>query len=222
MATGFVGREPELALLRQRLEGARSSGGGVAVAIRGRRQVGKSRLAQEFCDAAGVPYLYYTAAKGASPVEGVRAFLAGLRESGLARGGGGVPEGAASGWPDAFRALAAALPRSPSVVVLDEFPWLAEQEIAFEGALQAAWDRLLSRRPVLLLLLGSDLPVMEQLTDHERAFSGHADNLVLGPLNPAQVGAALSLGAADAIDAHLISGGLPAILRAWPGRPARA
>jgi hypothetical protein len=35
------------------------------------------------------------------------------------------------------------------------------------------------------------------------------------------VGGALSLSAADAIDAHLLSGGLPGILRAWPdGQPA--
>ncbi|HWG01957.1 MAG TPA: hypothetical protein VG164_08945 [Trebonia sp.] len=53
--------------------------------------------------------------------------------------------------------LAAVLPDSPAVVVLDELPWLAEQDNIFDGALQTAWDRLLSRRPVLLLLLGSDL-----------------------------------------------------------------
>jgi hypothetical protein len=48
-----------------------------------------------------------------------------------------------------------------------------------------------------------------------------AASLVLPPLSPAEVGAALSLRAADAIDAHLISGGLPGILRAWPvGVPA--
>jgi hypothetical protein len=39
------------------------------------------------------------------------------------------------------------LPDSPSIVVLDEYPWLAEQDDIFDGALQAAWDRLLSQRP---------------------------------------------------------------------------
>jgi hypothetical protein len=52
-------------------------------------------------------------------------------------------------------------------------------------------------------------------------FFGRADNLLLGPLNPAEVGGALELEAADAIDAYLLSGGLPGILRAWPdGVPA--
>ena len=45
--------------------------------------------------------------------------------------------------------------------------------------------------------------------------------MLLGPLNPAEVGNALSLQSADAIDAYLLSGGLPGILRAWPeGVPA--
>lgn len=216
MAAGFSGRTTELALLRRRL--ARVTGGstGLAVAIRGRRQVGKSRLVQEFCDRSGTPYLFFTATKGASPVEAVATFMAELRDSGLARDSDLVPTEPGSGWPDAFRAVAAVLPDSPVIIVIDELPWLAEQDELFDGALQTAWDRLLSRRPVLLLLLGSDLHMMERLTAYDRPFYGRADNLLLGPLNPAEVGAALSLQAADAIDAYLMSGGLPGILRAWP------
>ena len=221
MADGFAGRTAELALLGRRLGRAKTSGSGTALVIRGRRQVGKSRLAQEFCDRAEVPYLFYTATKGASPVEAVAAFLDELRDSGLARDPGLVPAESVRSWPDAFRVLAAVLPDRPAVIVLDELPWLAEQDEIFDGALQTAWDRMLSRRPVLLLLLGSDLHMMERLTAYDRPFFGRADNLLLGPLNPAEVGEALGLDAAGAIDASLLSGGLPGILRAWPqGVPA--
>jgi hypothetical protein len=216
MASSFVGRRVELALLGKRLERTASSGSGTAVAIRGRRQVGKSRLVQEFCDRSGVPYVFFTATKGASPVEAVGEFARELRESPVARDAELVPALSPGSWPDAFRALAAALPDRPSIVVLDELPWLAEQDDLFDGALQTAWDRLLARRPVLLLLLGSDLHMMERLTAYDRPFYGRADNLTLGPLNPAETGEALGLPAADAIDAHLASGGLPGILRAWP------
>lgn len=216
MATGFVGRRTELTLLGRRLSRVAADGTGLAVAVRGRRQVGKSRLIQEFCDRAQVPYMYYTATRGASPVDAIGEFLAELRDSGLPQDRGLVPAEPVAGWPDAFRALAAVLPDGPVIVVLDELPWLAEQDEVFDGALQTAWDRLLSRRPVLLLLLGSDLHMMERLTAYDRPFFGRADNLLLGPLNPAEVGAALGLGAAEAIDAYLLSGGLPGILRAWP------
>lgn len=221
MTAGFVGRKTELALLDKRLAGIAADGTGTALTIRGRRQVGKSRLAQEFCDRAGVPYLFYTATKGASPVEAIADFLTELGNSGVPCDRGLVPAEPTASWPDAFRVLAAVLPDSPVVIVLDELPWLAEQDEIFDGALQTAWDRLLSRHPVLLLLLGSDLHIMERLTASDRPFFGRADNLLLGPLNPAEVGDALSLQAADALDAYLLSGGLPGILRAWPaGVPA--
>ncbi|MFE0461716.1 ATP-binding protein [Kitasatospora sp. NPDC058965] len=206
----------ELALLGKRLQRVTESGAGTALAIRGRRQVGKSRLVQEFCNRAETPYLFFTATKGASPVSAVDEFLSDLRQSSLPRDVELVPAGGSGSWPDAFRMLAAALPDRPSVVVIDELPWLAEQDDLFDGALQTAWDRLLSLRPVLLLLLGSDLHMMERLTAYDRPFYGRADNLTLGPLNPAETGAALGLGPADAIDAHLVSGGLPGVLRAWP------
>jgi hypothetical protein len=168
-----------------------------------------------------MPYLFYTATKGASPVQAIAAFLAELGASTVPRDRGLIPAEPTASWPDAFRVLASVLPDSPVVVVLDELPWLAEQDDIFDGALQTAWDRLLSRRPVLLLLLGSDLHMMERLTAYDRPFFGRADNLLLGPLNPAEVGGALGLEAADAIDAYLLSGGLPGILRAWPdGVPA--
>jgi AAA+ ATPase superfamily predicted ATPase len=210
LPVGFFGRKAELSLLHRRLSRVKTSGTGTALAIRGRRQVGKSRLAQEFCDGAGVPYLFYTAAKGTSPVMAIASFLAELSESGLPRDLSLVPAEPVASWPDAFRVLAAVLPDTPVVIVLDELPRLAEQDDIFDGALQTAWDRLLSNRPVLLLLLGSDQHMMERLTAYDRPFFGRADNLLLGPLNPAEVGDALDLEAADAIDAYLLSGGLPA------------
>ncbi len=183
--------------------------------------MGKSRLVQEFCDRAQVPYLFFTATKGASPVEAVTAFFADLKDSTLPADHELVPTHTSGSWPDAFRVLASVLPDSPCIVVLDEVPWLAEQDDLFDGALQTAWDRLLALRPVLLLLLGSDIHMMERLTAYDRPFFGRADNLILGPLNPAETGDALGLGPADAIDAHLVSGGLPGILRSWPhGTPA--
>jgi uncharacterized protein len=220
---GFIGRAAELALLRKRLDRVAATGSAVAVAIRGRRQVGKSRLVQEFCNRAGVPYLFFAATKGASPVESVETFLADLKDSPLPGNPDLVPESSGGSWPDAFRILASVLTDSPAVVVLDEIPWLAEQDDKFDGSLQTAWDRLLVHKRVLLLMLGSDIHMMERLTAYDRPFFGRADNLVLGPLNPAETGQAVGLGAAEAIDAHLISGGLPGIIRSWPhGTPPLA
>jgi hypothetical protein len=165
-----------------------------------------------------VPYLFFTATKGTAPGESLSAFGAELRGSALPRDHTTLPQEPPSSWADAFRLLAGTLPDRPCVVVLDEVPWLAEQDPAFDGTLQTAWDRLLARRPVLLLLLGSDLHMMERITAYDRPFYGRADNLLLGPLTPADTASALDLSAAEALDAHLITGGLPGIVRTWrPG-----
>ena len=109
----FVGRSAELAALGRRLARAGGSRAGVEVTLRGRRQVGKSRLVQEFCDRSGVRYVFFAATKGASAQESVRAFLDELRESRLPTDHELVPTEAPAGWPDALRALAAVLPDAP-------------------------------------------------------------------------------------------------------------
>ncbi|MEV0650180.1 DUF234 domain-containing protein [Phytomonospora sp. NPDC050363] len=118
-----------------------------------------------------------------------------------------------------MRALALALPEDvPSVAVIDEVPWLVEQDREFEGALQAIWDRHLSAKPVMLILIGSDVSVMEALREHGRPFFGRAARLAVNPLHPADVQAVTGLDAADAIDAQLITGGFPEVVQSWePG-----
>lgn len=127
----------------------------------------------------------------------------------------------ASDWNQALRALAVALPEErPAVVVIDEVPWLVEQDQEFEGALQTVWDRFLSAKPVLLLLVGSDLSVMAALASHGRPFFGRAALMTVRPLNLADVAEMTGLDAADAVDAQLITGGFPEIVRSW--RPGTA
>lgn len=46
---------------------------------------------------------------------------------------------------------------TPTVIVLDEIPYLAREDPTFEGSLQKVFDRHLSRLPVLLILVGSDV-----------------------------------------------------------------
>src|SRR5262249_22891251 len=119
-------------------------------------------------------------------------------------------------WSAALRQLAGILPDDqPSVVVIDEVPYLMDRVDAFEGVLQRAWDRELSRRPVLLVLIGSDLSLMETLGSYGRPFHQRGQEMVLGPLNPAEVGQMLRLAPAEAFDAALVTGGLPLICAAW-------
>jgi len=103
--------------------------------------------------------------------------------------------------------------------VVDELPWLLEADPTLEGTLQTAWDTALAGKPVLLVLIGSDLAMMERLDDYRRPFHQRGTVMVLPPLSPAEVGTMLGLPAAEAIDAYLVTGGLPLICQEWlPGQ----
>lgn len=86
----------------------------------------------------------------------------------------------------------------------------------FEGTLQKAFDRELSRRPIPLLGIGSDLAMMEALNDYGRPFHQRASEMVVPPLTPADVADMLDVAPAEALDAYLVTGGLPLILDEWP------
>lgn len=206
--------------LNQIAEG-RSPNKGAAIVMTGRRRVGKSRLAQEFCDRSGLPYVIFQATRGRNPASERADFVTAIAQSGL-RGGRLVADTRPVDWNHALRTLAAAVPsQTPSVVVIDEVPWIVAQDGEFEGALQTVWDRELSTRPVLLLLVGSDLSIMEALTTYGRPFFGRAAKMTVRPLHLGDVAAMTELGSADAMDAMLLTGGFPEIVQSWPAGATR-
>lgn len=217
----FVGRARQLALLEKLLSqvgrpGADSAGR--ALLVRGRRRVGKSRLIEEFLERVGVPYVFFTASTRTLDDE-VALFAAEVVRSSLP--GAQLFEGThPKGWEATLRLLAAALPDDrPSVVVLDELPYLTVSDPAFEGTLQKVFDRELRRKPVLLVGIGSDLSMMERLNDYGRPFHQRATELVIPPLSPAEVGEMLALTPTETIDAWLVTGGLPLVCLEWePGQ----
>lgn len=120
-------------------------------------------------------------------------------------------------WEAALTLLAGLLPADqPSMVVFDEMPYLAREDHGFEGTLQKVFDRSLSRLPVLLVLIGSDLAMMEALNTYGRPFYQRGTEMIVPPLNPAEVADMLGIPPADAFDAYIVTGGLPLILDEWP------
>jgi AAA+ ATPase superfamily predicted ATPase len=215
---GFVGRRRELAALSQVLSEVQEQAGaarpGKCLIVRGRRRIGKSALVEEFIDQHPVPSVFYTAEIGFGG-EPLREFSETVRTSALPESDV-FGEAAPGNWTAAFRQLAGILPDDKaSIVVIDELPYLMDPSGAFESVLQRTWDRELSRKPVLLILIGSDLSMMEALTSYGRPFHQRAAAMAVGPLNPADVSAMTGLSAADAFDAALITGGLPVVCARW-------
>ncbi len=215
----FVGRDHEIASLSRLLDQVRGEIGtakpGRCLLMRGRRRIGKSALTEEFVLRSGVPALFYAAAGAAADAE-LAQFRDDVARSSLP-GRAVLSEVAPTGWNGALQVLADTLPAdSASVVVIDEVPYLMEKVEGFEGLLQRAWDRFLCRKPVLLILIGSDLSMMSALNSYARPFHQRGTEMVVGPLNPAEISSMLGLDAASAFDAALVTGGLPLICGEWP------
>lgn len=210
----FVGRHADLGRLTAALDRLSRSGAGQMLAVRGRRQVGKSRLVTEFVERSGLPYLYYTALKGGSP----RQQMARLRQD-VFDAKRPLPEATTlfatppADWGDALRRIRLAA-GAPCVVVLDEIPWAVEADPTTEGHLQVAWDRELERLPILLILIGSDLAMMQRLSAHDRPLFGRAAEMIVRPFDPGQCRLALGgdATAMAALDSYLVTGGYPRLI----------
>jgi uncharacterized protein len=122
-------------------------------------------------------------------------------------------------WDAALRLIANSVSDQPAIVVLDEFPWLLESDPGLDGTLQVVWDRELEKRPVLFILIGSDLAVMESLSTHRKPLYGRARELVVQPFSPRDTGRMLGHDGdrighrtrvdAEIFDSYLVTGGYP-------------
>lgn len=214
MAADFVGRKRELGVLQALLDEVERERAGRMVVIRGRRQVGKSRLVEEFLRRARRPAAFFQATRGRDPgwtLEEAARLVAGSTLSAAA-----VAAGATFRSWDGLLAAVAATADEPEILVVDEFPYLLERDAAVEGAFQTGWDRHLRSAPVLLIVVGSDLAIMEALSTYGRPLYGRPSReLVVPPLSVGEVGELLGLSPAEAFDAAALIGGFPLLARSW-------
>lgn len=191
------------------------------LAVRGRRQTGKSRLITELVETSGVPYLYFTAVKNAPPSLQLTQLTENVFDSNNQLPNAETLFGSPpTTWGDALGKIAVACQDTPTIVVLDEFPWATATDATLEGLLQNTWDRRLEHSPVLWVLIGSDVAMMERLTDHDRPLYGRAQTQVIKPFDPAECAALTGWSPLDAFDAYLVTGGYPRLIldaARWPG-----
>jgi AAA+ ATPase superfamily predicted ATPase len=210
---GFIGRVDQLAWLQARLDDVKRTGRGQLLSLRGRRQVGKSRLVEEFTRRAREKAIYYTAARqpAARELDRFRQAIAGSPTVTASL----AAQGPLGSWDAALTLLAAeATSAEPIIVVIDEFPYLIDSDSAIETELQAAWQRL-EREPLLVILVGSDLSMMEALNTYGRGLYGRLRELVVPPFSPAETAERLAVDPADGLDAQVVIGGMPRLAALW-------
>ena len=215
----FVGRERELASLAAMLDRVVRHRGdaspGQCVFVRGRRRVGKSRLLEEFIERSGVAHLFFTASQQRD--RELRLFANEALDSTL-HNAQVFADVTPDSWDGALRLLDASLAMDhPSVVIIDEFPFLHEGDPSIECTFQKHWDRYLAKKPVLLVLVGSNLTAMESLNTPDRPLFERGVEMVVPPLNPREVASIVHAPTPEAaFDAYLITGGMPMLCEEWP------
>lgn len=212
----FVGRKHELELLLGELDRLRQSAQGGFVWMHGRRRVGKSRLVQEFVEAAKLPYVFYQAPRRTS-ADALERFRKALAASSLPAAEAVRIGASFDSWPAALRlAQQGATPERPAIVVIDELPYLVEADAGIAADIQEAWDRELQHRPVLLVCIGSDIRMMRALTAYPAELYGRPTReMVIQPFSPRDLAALSGTDSAQAFDRFLVVGGLPMLARSW-------
>lgn len=140
----FIGRRQELEKLSQIASTRVAS----LVVLKGRRRIGKTRLAEEF----GKQYrtLLFT---GLPPTQGVSAqkqrdnFASQFSRQLM------VPTPRADDWNALFWALAHSTQTGRVLIILDEISWLALNDPTFLGKLKTAWDNDFKKNSELILML---------------------------------------------------------------------
>lgn len=140
----FIGRKRELQMLQELFKKKSSS----LVVIRGRRRIGKSRLAGEF--AHKVPHYVFS---GLPPTSSISAgdqreeFARQLQREMK------IPLPRADDWGDLFWHLAQHARTGKIILVLDEISWMGSKDPTFLGKLKTAWDLYFKNNPQLILIL---------------------------------------------------------------------
>ena len=150
-ATPFYGREHELQRL-QELAGKKTAS---LVIIKGRRRIGKSRLASELARRlTGYSALFF---QGLPPTAHL---TAGQEREDFAQQINrqlGIPAPRADDWNALLWTIADRTRTGRQLVVLDEINWLGSKDPTFLGKLKNAWDAEFSRNPHMILILSGSL-----------------------------------------------------------------
>ena len=197
----FYDREEEL----DTLTGAVESPGSDFVVVYGRRRVGKTELLKEFC--ADRPHIYFLAAQEAEHRQREK-FLEQVADYFDER----VPR--IDSWDEAFEYLGENLQREDLVVVIDEFPYLVEENDSLPSYIQAFVDQALDGTDSMLVLCGSSVSTMEsEILGHESPLYGRRTaQLDVTPFSFQQAREVISYDITDAVRSYAVTGGTPMYL----------
>ncbi len=170
MLTDFVDREKHLDFLNKRYD----SKGFDLVLIYGRRRIGKTELIKEFIK--DKPHIYCL-----SSLEDKEKQLENITNIIHEQFGGFKPE--IKSWSTLFEYYESNA-QDGLILVIDEFPYLMEENKAMPSLFQKFVDEYLNERNLMLILCGSSISMMEDLMSYKNPLYGRRSGQIdLKPFN---------------------------------------
>ena len=169
--TKFLGREQELQGLKELLLKNSSS----LVVLRGRRRIGKSRLASEFANQFTKYYTFTGLPPSKHPSADAQRseFRRQMKEQ-------NIQSYDANDWGDLFTLVAKQSHAGRVLIVLDEITWMAYKDPDFLGKLKIVWDLHFSKNPKLILIVsGSNSAWIEKNLLSSTGFMGRVSHRIL-------------------------------------------
>lgn len=178
---GFVDRETEL----RWLERCWRERGAQLLIVYGRRRVGKTELLKHFIQGKRAVYVLADRRPEREQLKEVATRL------GTHFGDDFIGRKGFETWLEAFEYLQAKLPGRTAksarklVLVIDEYPYLVENNQATSSLFQKGWDETLRHLPLCLVLCGSSMAMMESETLAQRAplYGRRTGDLLVRPLD---------------------------------------
>lgn len=144
----FFGRKHELQILNNLLSKRTAS----LVVIKGRRRVGKTRLAEEFSKKME-HYIFV----GLAPEKKITAQMQRDDFAQQMHRQLTIPEVKTADWGDIFWHLANHTQNRPVCILLDEINWMGDLDPTFLAKLKTAWDLYFKKNPELIMILSGSM-----------------------------------------------------------------
>ena len=175
--TLFVGREHELKVLQNEWESQDAK----MLILYGRRRVGKTRLVIHWIETTSPRALYWVA-EPTSSKDQLKSFSQALFN--FENESGADDDFSFGSWGRAFEYAAKLAQQERFTLILDEFTYLMALEQGIAGVLQNAWDHLLQKSNLFLIISGSHVGMMERgVLSYQAPLYGRATSrLMLRPL----------------------------------------
>lgn len=209
----FINRQEEMGFLGEIYR--KSQKEAQLIVIYGRRRTGKTELIKHFFQ--DKPHLYFLASRAAA-ADQLRSFS---QQAAEYFGDDFLGETGFRDWRGFFDYLSAKIGQQRIIIVVDEFPYLVEQDKAIPSHFQYGWDEKLKNTRATLVLMGSSVSMMYQyaLNSNAPLYGRRSGQWLLEPFNFTHSRNFYShISFETAFSFFAIAGGIPLYLKEFDGK----